>query len=246
MPATFSNFILCELSHLLEDELLERTGRGRRIKREARGEISRRLEYGKRVIQEYSRPGQIIMIECPEEHTFNTFQKEMQSLDAGQKALRKVWQALKMNYNIYNELARYAQQEGRQVISLEPSPFKPGGKMREICWGIRDYKKGEKEETGERINYLVHLRRDQSMMLRIQRMQPELVIASMYHVLYLGREMKPKKVFYHNRPSEELIKKFIEMDRKFSEYRKAEMHKRRLQERMARGKGTTGINYKHR
>jgi len=189
----YRDFHLLALGHLNAYELLNSDGS---INEEARKEIKRRIDYGKKSILQNTKEGDLIAFETPEKETFNSFKKialpgyEKKFKENADRMLLKRWQILRLHWNFYSELAYYAKANGRKVMSLESGLLRPGSKL------PQSYNDPKNIEKGARVRYLVERRRDLSYIKKIQQKKPNFVIVSRGHGVLIEFEVHPKKVEY--------------------------------------------------
>ena len=197
----FNDFCLLELSHLTIDDIFnykkERTPSGTApitkvygVKRTASKERSKRLAFGKKIIDTETKAGDLVLIESPEQYTLEDFKKHYAGTPFelfGNTIVKEIM-------NFYSELAKYAESKGRKVQSLEPGVFRPGSRLYEAIARLSSLPL----EKIKRVEYLTTHRRDYFMQKRIQVKKPALVIVARGHAVRLENAMKPKKTIYLN------------------------------------------------
>ncbi len=186
----FNDFFLLGLSHLSGFEALFPP-------RIALQENQIRLEYGKKAIKEHTAKGDLIAFETPEENTFEHYKKIHEAMGEKithekEKELLARWQNLnKVTFNIYFELAQYAERIGRRVVSLEPSIRKPASAL--MLAYVREPKGTERKK---RMRYLLREKPDISFLKRIQRLKPKMVIVARGHAVFIKGKLNPAKEGY--------------------------------------------------
>jgi len=188
----FRNFCLGEVTHLEPEEVYNFSGQDNRIrsiKENAEQELEKRLEAGKKLIADYSKPGDLVMFESPEEWTLKTYQKSFN------EASIEFWDGIaKRHLNFYHELSEYAKSKGRRVASLDSVITKPGNKF----WNleIRGLLDSTIRRNKLRYDYIVQQERTDVMQSKIQRSKPNLAIMAASHAILLEKRMKPKQTVY--------------------------------------------------
>jgi len=225
----YSNFTLLELPHLMDYEIFifDKNEKIKRVRKRALSELEKRLEFGKKVIDEETNPGGLIMIEDPWGFSYHTFLKQYK----GTPVLHFWSEIMKRHLNGYLELANYSEDHKtgpRCVTSTTHHCLKPGSGLRTI--NSKHYyfpesrkKKNSKEGYSEWTKLTLRLRHitleNTNILLRnkIQKQKPRLVIVAAGHAWYLEGSMKPKKVIeyskihrpkaYENKENFQLIEK---------------------------------------
>ncbi|MDO8634031.1 MAG: hypothetical protein Q7K34_01930 [archaeon] len=224
----YRDFTLVQLNHLriedlfdfaskihrditVHDAIYEQGTAELRASKIALDRIKEGIEYGKKIIDENSKPGDIVMLESPEEWTFESFMKMRYPEPI---ANRQFWEAIiKHQLNMYHELAKYAESHGRQVLSLEQGVNTPNSRLSRTA--VQPPKSNESEfrkhaRIESRRDVLAGPRRDISFQRKIQAKKPALVIAAMGHAAYLYKTMKPKNMIWHGKaPSDEAIESYL-------------------------------------
>jgi len=196
---TYRNFILCEVSHLTRSALIFRRDGVVQIHPDAEAKLRERLEFGKKIIDDFvahSQPEDLVMLEAPEEYTFERFRNNYKATEF--EKFRRDWErVLKRHFNLYHELAEYAMSKGRVVASLEPKATRSAGGISKDLARIDELSK----ERVTRLEYFMRIRRNELIVRTVQLEKPKLVIAATGHVLDLEK-MGPRKVIWHRRISD--------------------------------------------
>lgn len=216
----FRDFVLCEVTHLNAGHY-ETASKGAMFDADIiRNALESRLAFGKKAIDEQTKPGELIMLETPEEITYE------QATLGGERSRhgRILWDLIQgQEKNLYHTLAKYAKNHRRKVASLEPKGHRPGTQMfslvnlrnTDILTGNPNQNKLAKAmDTFTKVTRLLY------NIKTINQNKPALVIAANAHALYIEDQMKPKKVLWHIPPSEELKQEhLVAIKRRIEEHR---------------------------
>ncbi|MFH0955386.1 MAG: hypothetical protein V1777_04755 [Candidatus Micrarchaeota archaeon] len=190
----FRDFTLLELSHILGGSLdggLEDVIA-----------VQRRIDEAKRAIDEQIKSGNVkkgdlVMLEGPKQYTFKHFKEEY---GFAARDFQEEWKPLlKMCYNFYHILAQHAKKKGLRVEFLERGTTQPGGRLstatRQIELGLYQLPR----DKAKRLEYLVTVRRDDTMVRLIQSRKPRLVIAAAGHAAWIEKTLRPTRVVFTSR-----------------------------------------------
>ena len=188
----YRDFTLCELTHLSLENIFYldpvRPGRIISVNDTAMAEISKRIGYGKKIIDREAKAGDLVMLESSEKTTYQDFLKQYNGTP-----LEPFWGIVKAWQNFYHALAKYAENRGRKVASLESGLMGPGSRFSQY-WTKGDLRRA----NTYKMYYLLSSVRDRLFRGRIQARKQKLVIVAYRHAVYLENKMKPKKAIYQN------------------------------------------------
>ncbi|MBN2127104.1 MAG: hypothetical protein JW703_01790 [Candidatus Diapherotrites archaeon] len=210
MAENYHDFVLCETNHPVLGDIYthnSETGLGinEKILNKHKTQARKRLEKAKKIIDSESKPGDLIMIESPEEEKTSYWGKD-------EELAKKYWdKGLNECINFYYNLAEYAKSRGRKVLSLESGTTRSGGRF------IKSL--AEQTSTPElelRREYIMRIQRNKLMEAKINAKKPKLVLTAKWHESYL-ENMKPKKTIRETKmPFMEslysIVRKSIEKD----------------------------------
>ena len=194
----YKDFFLFGLSHLTEREAFVQKSAFEAdfdaVKPGARAEILRRLEHAEKVIEQHTKPGDLIAFEAPKPCTFEDYCKvyelhiRLGEPQAKQK-LRSTWDALmNIQANYYSRLAEYAEKIGRKVVSLEPSIRKHDSSFRR-AFAVQPFL----TQKWARMDYLLRRKSDSFFLHRVQKLQPKMVVVDGSHALFIENTLKLEK-----------------------------------------------------
>ncbi len=232
------NFRLCELTHLSGELFHSST-----LWPTMRDMIEERIKFGKKIILSKTEPGDLVMMESPERHTYEDSLKGQGKKDSSR--LREEWEGIEKSHsNMYYELAKFARSRGRRVLSLEPSPADSGGKLAVLANRLRE----ASPENFKRTEYLVGARRDDVYVRKITwESQAEaragrtpLAIAACSHVIGVRSLISPMETIWNNRPAAEAVRETLALRREAKKFISRFKKKRRARN----AKTTKGVKSK--
>lgn len=226
----FRDFTLLEITHL---PFVEPAQLSPEMRAQGRALLTKKIEFGKRAIEQHTAPGDLILLETPEQTTFQQFQNAFPAITGSTTPgeLQQLWKEFyQHHFNLYFELAQFARQAGRQVASIEYGVRSRGSRLERAASQIDRLP----PETAQRVYLLMTIRREKGMQKKIETKKPAMVITASAHTIYLEHAIKPRQVIYQEPRANDPIKKgmFLEQRRwEKEEYLKAKKIRQRERRR---------------
>ncbi|MBU2100587.1 hypothetical protein KKG83_05580 [Candidatus Micrarchaeota archaeon] len=162
-------------------------------------ELKTKLDKGKKEIRKKTKYGDVIGFESHQRLTFEEYTKL--NLDLFEKAYGKkanerlsyYWENIdKFTLNFYAELAEFARENGRKVVSLESGLYRPGSKLWAAALQRRGFRVALNLPPSTRLDYISELGRDIRQIRRIQQKKPKMVIVARSHAAVI-EYLEPKR-----------------------------------------------------
>ena len=199
----YRNFTLLELSHInqadFESAQRDYEQFGETGLRTVQKFVQEKIEFGKRVIDSETKPGDLVLIESPEPVIFEQFLKNFGITDIHNHPKRELvklrWEMfLRENYNIYPILANYERSKGRKVETLEYGATGNKSRLTAAATRLREFT----PEKAKRIYQMLTVKRHTGIEKKIESKKPQLVITASGHAAQLEETLKPRKTIYQN------------------------------------------------